>query len=164
MTTVVLLIRHGDTDAVGRCLVGRLPHVHLNSRGREQAARVARLAATIQLAAVYSGPLERSRETARATLVQERVMSALERMRGRHAGRTFAVVSRADVIRAAVLRVTARDSITSAASRLRQHRSRRSISNRRQERCTSIATRTRSPRRQAEPHRFDWTIACTERA
>ncbi|HLV65290.1 MAG TPA: histidine phosphatase family protein [Polyangiaceae bacterium] len=62
--TVLLLIRHGETDAVGRRLVGRLPGVPLNARGREQAERLAATLKGVPLAAVYSSPLERAVETA----------------------------------------------------------------------------------------------------
>lgn len=62
--TELLLIRHAAADHLGRALAGRAPGLHLNDRGLEQARRLAdRLAAT-RLAAVYTSPLERSRETA----------------------------------------------------------------------------------------------------
>ncbi|MFO7177344.1 MAG: histidine phosphatase family protein [Pseudomonadota bacterium] len=62
--TVLLLIRHGETDAVGRRLVGRLAGVPLNARGREQAERLGDALKTVPLAAVYSSPLERAVSTA----------------------------------------------------------------------------------------------------
>ncbi len=63
--TVVLLIRHAENDYVrtGR-LAGRLPGVHLNARGREQAQALAEALRETPLAAVYSSPLERALETA----------------------------------------------------------------------------------------------------
>jgi probable phosphomutase (TIGR03848 family) len=63
----VLLIRHGENDFVkkGR-LAGRLPGVHLNERGRSQAAAVAEALRRSKLAAVYSSPLDRAFETAQA--------------------------------------------------------------------------------------------------
>ena len=60
----ILLIRHGDTDAVGVRLTGRSSGVHLNAAGRAQAARIPARLSTLTLAAVYSSPLERARETA----------------------------------------------------------------------------------------------------
>lgn len=63
-TAVVLLVRHGHTDAVGRRLVGRLPGVHLTSSGLEQARQLVARLAGHDLAAVYASPLERAVETA----------------------------------------------------------------------------------------------------
>jgi broad specificity phosphatase PhoE len=64
-TTTVLLVRHGHTDAVGRCLAGRTPGIRLSAFGRHQAASlVARLAAS-RIDAVYSSPLGRALDTAR---------------------------------------------------------------------------------------------------
>jgi broad specificity phosphatase PhoE len=58
------LIRHGENDFTGKSLVGRRPGVHLNDRGREQAALVADSLKTIKFRKVYSSPLERAVETA----------------------------------------------------------------------------------------------------
>ncbi len=63
--TVLLLVRHAHTDAAGRRLTGWLPGVHLSERGREQAARLAERLDGVPIAAIYSSPLERCRETAR---------------------------------------------------------------------------------------------------
>jgi probable phosphoglycerate mutase len=60
----VLLIRHGDTDAIGRYLAGRAPGVHLSEAGRGQAARLPGRLARHDLRAVYASPLERAVETA----------------------------------------------------------------------------------------------------
>ncbi len=35
--TIILLIRHGETDWVGKRLQGRLPGIHLNDNGCKQA-------------------------------------------------------------------------------------------------------------------------------
>jgi probable phosphoglycerate mutase len=65
--TLLLLVRHGHTAFTGRRLPGRLPGIHLSAEGRRQAARLAeRLRALTGIAAVYSSPLERARETAAA--------------------------------------------------------------------------------------------------
>jgi probable phosphomutase (TIGR03848 family) len=64
--TVVLLVRHGMCDPVGRSLAGRTPGVSLNAAGQEQADVVATALAALPLAAIYSSPLERARETAEA--------------------------------------------------------------------------------------------------
>lgn len=55
-----LLIRHGDTDVVGKRITGRLPGIHINKQGEEQARRLVRL----QADAIFSSPLERAIETA----------------------------------------------------------------------------------------------------
>lgn len=62
---ILLLIRHGENDysKTGR-LAGRLPGITLNERGRQQAEELAKALANAPLAAVYSSPLERAKETA----------------------------------------------------------------------------------------------------
>jgi probable phosphomutase (TIGR03848 family) len=62
----VLLVRHGLTEATGTALSGRTPGLHLNGKGREQAAELAGRLAGIPLSALVSSPLERCRETAQA--------------------------------------------------------------------------------------------------
>jgi probable phosphoglycerate mutase len=63
--TVVMLIRHGETDYVKkRRLAGRLAGVHLNKNGIRQAALLAEKLASLPVKAVYSSPLERTMETA----------------------------------------------------------------------------------------------------
>lgn len=79
--TAVFLVRHGTTSTTGKVLPGRAAGLHLSENGQEQAARVAaRLSAWSEAAsskrppadgearrgivAVYSSPLERTRETA----------------------------------------------------------------------------------------------------
>jgi probable phosphomutase (TIGR03848 family) len=65
----ILLIRHGENDYVkkGR-LAGRLPGVHLNEKGRQQAGDLAQALCKMlpaeRLKAIYSSPLERTMETA----------------------------------------------------------------------------------------------------
>lgn len=61
---IILLIRHGENDFVGKTLAGRLPDVHLNGKGQAQARRVAAGLAAWPIKAVYSSPLERAQETA----------------------------------------------------------------------------------------------------
>ncbi|HUB34383.1 MAG TPA: histidine phosphatase family protein, partial [Bryobacteraceae bacterium] len=62
--TTFLLIRHGETDAVGREIMGWRPGWHLNANGREQAKRLADRLAHRSLQAIYTSPLERAVETA----------------------------------------------------------------------------------------------------
>ena len=61
----LLLIRHGENDYVKKHrLAGRLPGVHLNDKGRQQAQAVAAKLSTAPLKAIYSSPLERAMQTA----------------------------------------------------------------------------------------------------
>jgi probable phosphoglycerate mutase len=64
--TLVLLVRHGQTPTTGATLPGRAPGLHLAEAGVRQAERAAeRIAALKEVAAVYTSPLERTRETAK---------------------------------------------------------------------------------------------------
>ncbi|MBI2879759.1 MAG: histidine phosphatase family protein [Candidatus Rokubacteria bacterium] len=98
--TLVLLVRHGLTPTTGRKLPGRAPGLHLAEAGRGQAeaagARIARLGG---VAAVYSSPLERARETAAAIAqachVPARVEPGLNEVQiGRWTGLSIARVRR----------------------------------------------------------------------
>jgi broad specificity phosphatase PhoE len=62
--TTFLLIRHAVCDPVGRSVAGRTPGIHLNEVGHRQAAALAARLSTLQVAAVWSSPLERALETA----------------------------------------------------------------------------------------------------
>jgi len=62
--TVLFLVRHGLTQDTGRRLYGRTPGVHLDDRGIEQALTIAEHLTRARIAAIYSSPLERCRETA----------------------------------------------------------------------------------------------------
>jgi probable phosphomutase (TIGR03848 family) len=69
---IFLLIRHGETDYNKKMhLPGRLPNVHLNVRGHQQAQLLADKLAKAPIKAIYSSPLERTMETAQplATLL-----------------------------------------------------------------------------------------------
>ena len=61
---VFLLIRHGQNDFLDKKLAGRLPGVHLNQSGQDQAERLASELAAFPIKAIYASPLERARETA----------------------------------------------------------------------------------------------------
>jgi probable phosphomutase (TIGR03848 family) len=64
-STVVLLVRHGQTPTTGKLLPGRAAGLHLAETGIAQAAAVAeRIAALKTVDAIYASPLERARETA----------------------------------------------------------------------------------------------------
>jgi broad specificity phosphatase PhoE len=62
--TTLLLIRHAHWDGVGRILAGRRPGVGLSREGTAAADALARSLAALPIAAVYTSPLERARETA----------------------------------------------------------------------------------------------------
>ncbi len=64
MPTLLLLIRHGENDVMYRRLAARLPDVHLNQKGRAQAAALAHALEKAPIQAIYSSPLERAIETA----------------------------------------------------------------------------------------------------
>ncbi len=66
-STLLLLVRHGETPTTGTVLPGRTPGLHLSGRGRVQAERVAERLAGLPVDGIYSSPLERSRETAAPT-------------------------------------------------------------------------------------------------
>ncbi len=66
--TTLLLIRHGLTPLTGSVLAGWTPGVHLDERGRAQAAALGGRLRAVPLVAVVSSPLERCRETAEAIL------------------------------------------------------------------------------------------------
>ncbi len=66
--TRIHLVRHGRVDNPSGILYGRLPGFGLSGAGREEARRVARLLAGVPVAAVFSSPLLRARQTAREIL------------------------------------------------------------------------------------------------
>jgi probable phosphomutase (TIGR03848 family) len=68
----VFLLRHGLTAMTGPVLAGRLPGVHLDERGQQQAAEAARRLAALPVVAVVTSPLERCSETARRVLTAQR--------------------------------------------------------------------------------------------
>jgi probable phosphomutase (TIGR03848 family) len=61
----ILLIRHGENEYVAKGrLAGRLPGVHLNDRGRQQAEALVRAFGQAPIKVIYSSPMERCMETA----------------------------------------------------------------------------------------------------
>jgi probable phosphoglycerate mutase len=64
-STVILMVRHGQTPTTGKILPGRASGLHLAEAGVAQAHRVAeRIAELPKIDAIYASPLERARETA----------------------------------------------------------------------------------------------------
>ncbi len=103
--TRVLLIRHGINDYVktGK-LAGRLPGVHLNAEGQEQAQALAERLSAATIAAIYSSPLERTRETAaplagRLGLPVQMLDDLLESDCGEWAGQAIAELNQTDLWR-----------------------------------------------------------------
>lgn len=64
--SLLFLIRHGTNDWVHGRLAGWTPGVHLNEDGKGQAAALSERLGDLPIAAIYSSPLERCIETARA--------------------------------------------------------------------------------------------------
>lgn len=97
--TTFLLIRHAAHDYLGRAVPGRKAGVHINSRGRAEAEQLASLLASAPIDAIYSGPLERVRETAeplsRALNVPLQIDEAFDEFDvGEWTDRTFADLER----------------------------------------------------------------------
>ena len=64
-STLILMVRHGQTPTTGRILPGRAAGLSLSDTGRAQAEAVAERIKTLpRIDAVYASPLERARETA----------------------------------------------------------------------------------------------------
>ncbi|MEA5078285.1 MAG: histidine phosphatase family protein [Anaerolineaceae bacterium] len=62
----IYLVRHGQTDFIGKILCGNLPGIHLNDLGKKQAQASANYLSKLPIKAIYSSPMERARETASA--------------------------------------------------------------------------------------------------
>jgi probable phosphomutase (TIGR03848 family) len=80
--TNLLLIRHGTNDLQKQhVLAGWTPGIHLNQEGREQAKALARRLASVEIAAIYASPLERTFETAEIVAVPHKLqVSVRERL------------------------------------------------------------------------------------
>lgn len=61
---IILLIRHGENDVMKTHLAGRLPGVHLNATGQNQARKLAKSLSAQPIRRIFSSPLERALETA----------------------------------------------------------------------------------------------------
>jgi probable phosphoglycerate mutase len=97
--TLLLLVRHAVTDATGQRLSGTAPGIHLSSKGRQEAGRVAERLAGVPIAGVYSSPLERCVETAEPIaaargLAVRPVPGLLEVDYGRWTGRSMPQLAR----------------------------------------------------------------------
>jgi probable phosphoglycerate mutase len=97
--TTFFLIRHGVTAVTGSRLYGRTPGIHLDERGRRQAAALVERFEGVRLTALYSSPLERCVETmeplAEARRLEIRTSDALIEMdAGAWTGRTLRSLQR----------------------------------------------------------------------
>ena len=75
---LLLLIRHGENEHVklGK-MAGRLPGVHLNERGQQQAQALAEALKEVPIKVIYSSPLERAIETAQP-IAESHKLSVIE--------------------------------------------------------------------------------------
>ena len=79
-STLVLLVRHGQTPTTGIKLPGRARGLHLSDVGRQQAETVAlQLDTVAQIDAIYASPLERARETAQPLAKRRQLSVRIER-------------------------------------------------------------------------------------
>jgi broad specificity phosphatase PhoE len=62
--TVFHIMRHGQHTLLGQVLAGRTPGIPLSERGREEARWLADRLAGERVSALYSSPIQRTRETA----------------------------------------------------------------------------------------------------
>jgi probable phosphoglycerate mutase len=76
--TTLLLVRHGLTSMTGPVLAGWTPGVHLDDRGREQAAALAERLRDVPVKAIVASPLERCQETAAALAVHRDISVTTE--------------------------------------------------------------------------------------
>jgi broad specificity phosphatase PhoE len=67
------LVRHGHVHNLEKVFYGRLPRFRLSAKGVEQARETARYIKDMPIAAVYSSPLMRARQTARELLGANRL-------------------------------------------------------------------------------------------
>jgi probable phosphoglycerate mutase len=94
-STLVLLVRHGETDWNVDARIQGHTDIGLNARGRAQAAAAARALREVRIDAVYSSDLLRARETAAAIAAEHRLPLRLdaelrERAFGAFEGSSFA--------------------------------------------------------------------------
>jgi broad specificity phosphatase PhoE len=76
--TTFLLARHAAHEWLGRGIPGRLPGVGLSAQGREQAQELAARLQPVALAAIYSSPQQRTRETAAAVAARRELPVQIE--------------------------------------------------------------------------------------
>jgi probable phosphomutase (TIGR03848 family) len=101
--TQILLIRHAVNDVMkAKKLAGWMPDVHINEEGRQQAEAVAERLQQLPIRAIYSSPLDRTRETAeplaRALNLDVQVRDGLGEVKyGEWTGQSLEELSKLDV-------------------------------------------------------------------
>ncbi|HEX5671410.1 MAG TPA: histidine phosphatase family protein [Acidimicrobiia bacterium] len=73
----LLLVRHATTPETGRSLTGRLPGHVLNEDGLAMAAALGNRLSKVRLTAIYTSPMERTRQTAEAIAARQTKKTAL---------------------------------------------------------------------------------------
>lgn len=76
--TTFHLVRHASYDLLGRVLAGRTPGHSLNRTGQAEAEALAEALAERPIAAVFSSPLERARETAHPVAARHDLRVAID--------------------------------------------------------------------------------------
>lgn len=81
--SIVLLIRHATTDYVKNgVLAGLTPGIHLNAEGQRQADDLAKRLAGLSLHAIYSSPVDRAVDTAKAIAICQKLDVAIRERLG----------------------------------------------------------------------------------
>lgn len=62
--TIIVCVRHGDCEPIGKYIAGRSAGIYLNDNWRQQVTQLAAYFKTFKISGVYSSPLERACETA----------------------------------------------------------------------------------------------------
>lgn len=92
MKTVIYLVRHGEVHNPQKIFYGRLPGFGLSELGKSQAQMLATFLKTRPIAALYTSPLERARQTVAyvirhfptlAPIVDERIIEVGSPLEGR---------------------------------------------------------------------------------
>ncbi|HEX6288106.1 MAG TPA: MSMEG_4193 family putative phosphomutase [Herpetosiphonaceae bacterium] len=100
--TQLLLIRHAVNDVMkAKKLAGWMPDVHINEEGRQQAEAIAERLRDLPIRAIYSSPLDRTRETAeplaRALNLEVQLRDGLGEVRyGEWTGKSLEELSKLD--------------------------------------------------------------------
>ncbi|CAN5604347.1 histidine phosphatase family protein [soil metagenome] len=97
--TIFYLVRHGVTSHTGHKLSGWLPDIHLSDHGRTQVEATADMLAEVPFKAIYSSPIDRTMETARAIAARHKleieVTDAIGEVRyGKWTNRSFKTLAR----------------------------------------------------------------------
>ncbi len=97
--TTIYLVRHGTVDNPRDILYGRLPRFALSSHGIEQAIRTSRILGNTPVAAIYTSPRLRARQTALVLRgnqpdVPVRVSRLLDEVRTSYQGSNSAALGR----------------------------------------------------------------------